>query len=118
MKGLNPIAAVLYLASLSGCAALGGLGGFGGNNGGYGGYPNYGNPGGYGGYGYPGYGQPQWNPPMTQTQKDLDTIYNNREKLAKLPPEQQKQVIQRATELQKQRQRELRQYNQQSRGYW
>jgi hypothetical protein len=55
---------------------------------------------------------------MTQTQKDLDTLYNNRNKIAKLPPEQQQQAMQRAQELQKQRQRELEQYNRQSQGRW
>lgn len=110
MKTTRYVVALLSMASLSGCAGFGGFGGNN-NNGGYG-YPSY------GGYGYPNYRQPQWNPPMTQTQKDLNTINDNMKQLSKLPPEQQQQVLKRAKELQEQRNRELDQYSKQSQGRW
>lgn len=78
-------------------------------------YPRYGQHGGSMGGGYR---QPQWRPPMTQTQKDLNTIYDNRNRISRLPPQQQQRVIQRAQELQGQRARELDRYGQQRRGRW
>lgn len=112
MNNPSRLMILALLASLSGCA---GLGGFGGNNSGGYGYPGYG---GYGGYGYPSYRQPQWNPPVTQTQKDLNTINDNMDKLSKLPPDQQQAVIKKAKELQEKRDRELDRYSEQSRGRW
>ena len=60
----------------------------------------------------------RWNPPMTQVQKDLNTIYDNRNRISRLPPQQQQRVIQRAQELQGQRARELERYSQQRLGRW
>jgi hypothetical protein len=70
---------------LSGCAGLGGTG-------------NTGFPGGY----YPP-AKPA-EPPLSADQQQLIYLYNHRDELAKLPPEQQKQIIKRAQELLKKNQ--------------
>jgi len=107
------------LLSLSGCA---GWGEYGANDGGYGGYPVYGGYPAYGypayGYGYPayGYGYPTYygsgypryrQPPETNTQKNLNTLYDHRNEIQRLPPPEQKAVIREANKLLKQRQREI-----------
>lgn len=90
---------------LNGCAMFGGNGG--GYPGGYG-YPGYGSP---GGYGYPaGYGYypprnyppppPRYQaPPMSPEQQQLKYLYDHREAIQKLPPEQQKEVLRRAKKM-------------------
>jgi hypothetical protein len=65
---------------LCGCAGLGGAG-------------NAGFPGG-------SYPSPKpAEPPLSADQQQLIYLYNHHDKLAKLPPEQQKQVIKQAQEL-------------------
>ena len=105
---------------LTGCA---GWGGYGANNGGFGGYPGYGYPAyGYPGYayGYPSYGYgystyygsgaPRYRqPPESETQKNLNTLYDHRNEIQRLPPQQQKAVIREANKLLQQRQREMHQ---------
>ena len=102
------------LLSLSGCA---GWGEYGANEGGFGGSPGYGGYPGYGygypsyGYGYPTYygsGYPRYQqPPETDTQKNLNTLYDHRHEIQRLPPQEQKAVIREANKLLQQRQREI-----------
>jgi len=124
---MNPrtLLGALFLLS-TGCA---GWGGFGANNGGWGDYPSYGGSPVYGyppyGYGYPsygyGYGYPSdpayyhsgaphyRQPPETETQKNLNTLYDHRNEIQRLPPQQQKEVFREANKLLKQREREMHQ---------
>jgi adenylate kinase len=58
--------------------------------------------GGTGNTGFPGGYYPPAKPvepPLSTDQQQLIYLYNHRDELAKLPPEQQKQVIKRAQEL-------------------
>jgi hypothetical protein len=72
-------------------------------------YPHHPHSTGYGLGGY-NYRPPKWNPPMTQAQKDLNTIYDHRNQIARLPHQQQRVITNRAQELQRQRGRALRHY--------
>ena len=94
---------------LAGCAGFGGDGGgYAGYYGAYG-YPGrYGYPGGYPGYAAPGrygYYPPRRYyptppaPPLSPAQQQLKYLYEHRDQINKLPPEQQQQVIKRAKEL-------------------
>lgn len=97
---MRPAIFLILMTPLAGCTELGGFG-----------YPTYGGMGGYP-YGYSGYGYPgpYRNPyyynkppsirtPQAQARKDLSTIYDHRDQIAKLPPKQRDEVIRYAEEL-------------------
>jgi hypothetical protein len=98
---------------MAGCTGFG-SGNGGGVPGGYGypgqyggyGYPNryggYGVPGGYGYYPpHPVYPQRQVAPPSPE-QKQLEYLYQHRDQIQKLPPEQRQQVLRHVDKLLKQ----------------
>ncbi len=66
----------------------------------YGYYPGpvyYGRPyGGYGGYGYSDHAP---RPPISNNQKALNFIYDHRNQIQRLPPQQQQQILRQAEKL-------------------
>ena len=110
---------ILTLGVLSGCTNYGGYpsfpgGAYGGGYGypsqpptyyGYGGYPPpaygyypgpvyYGQS--YGGYGY---SEHEYRPPVSDDQRALNYLYDHRDQIKHLPPQQQKEVLREANQI-------------------